>query len=195
MAVPLTGYLSPTGGYRGFDIMPEYMRWCRRAITPRFANFHFEHADIFNREYNPSGQLKGQEFRFPYPDGTFDFAFATSVFTHLMPPDVAHYLRETARVLRPGGRCLLTFFLIDAEADWALREGRSGVPLRPSNEVWRTTNPTTPEECIAYRLDFVLAEVKAAGLVVREPIRFGGWSGRPSGFDGQDILLLDKPAG
>jgi ubiquinone/menaquinone biosynthesis C-methylase UbiE len=34
--------------------------------------------------------------------GEFDFAFAKSVFTHMTPPAVQQYLRETARVVKPG---------------------------------------------------------------------------------------------
>jgi hypothetical protein len=34
MAVPLTGYLSGDGSYRGFDIVTQEVRWCQSHITP-----------------------------------------------------------------------------------------------------------------------------------------------------------------
>ena len=116
MALPLTGYLSQAGRYDGFDIVRANVGWCRRAITPRFPNFRFRHADVFNREYNPLGKLRGRDYRFPYPDRSFDFAVLTSVFTHLLPDEVAHYLAELGRVLRPGGRCLATVYLLNEES-------------------------------------------------------------------------------
>jgi len=36
------------------------------------------------------------------------YAFAASVFTHLLEPHARHYLRETGRVLVAGGRALLS---------------------------------------------------------------------------------------
>ena len=50
-----------------------------------------------------------------FPDATFDFVCATSVFTHMLPAGVANYLREIRRVLRPGGRCLATFFVLRSD--------------------------------------------------------------------------------
>ena len=41
LAIPLTSYLSENGSYEGFDIWPESIDWCRKAITPRFPRFRF----------------------------------------------------------------------------------------------------------------------------------------------------------
>src|SRR5262249_6440676 len=54
------------------------------------------------------------EFVFPYADASFDFVFLTSVFTHMLPAEVAQYLREVRRVLRPAGRCPAAFFFLHA---------------------------------------------------------------------------------
>ena len=42
----------------------------------------------------------------PEPDASFDFAFSNSVLEHI--PDLRPVLRETARVLRPGGALVAT---------------------------------------------------------------------------------------
>lgn len=47
------------------------------------------------------------------------------MFTHLSPADRDNYLREIRRVLRPGGRCFATFFLLDVEAEQAMAQGRA----------------------------------------------------------------------
>jgi len=43
----------------------------------------------------------------PWPDHTFDFVFATSVFEHVSDQGLAY--REIHRVLKPGGRVLNIF--------------------------------------------------------------------------------------
>lgn len=192
MAVPLIEYLGPAGRYEGFDIMRENVDWCRRAITRRWPNFHFQHADIFNREYNPSGPVTCGEFRFPYPDGTFDFAFLTSVFTHLMPPDAAHYLKELGRVLKPFGRCLATFFLLNPESNGLVDAGKGSFPLHPQDGVSRVNSLEVPEACIALNEEFVEEAAREAGLTMDRPVHYGTWCGRNPGFDFQDIVILRR---
>ncbi len=94
MAVELTGYLSNAGEYWGFDVGARGIQWCQTHITPRFPNFHFWRSDIYNKAYNPRGKIASREFKFPYSNAYFDFAFLTSVFTHMLLPDVKHYLGE-----------------------------------------------------------------------------------------------------
>ncbi len=193
MALPLTRYLSPRGRYDGFDIMRPHVVWCRRAITPRFPNFRFRHADIFNREYNPRGKVAGSAYRFPYPDETFDFAFLTSVFTHLLPDDVAHYLAELGRVLKPGGRCLATAYLLNGEASQLVDAGRGEFTLHPATGVYRVWNPEVPEACIALDETWFADAAGRAGLRV-EVVHRGEWCGRAGWVDYQDMAILRKPA-
>ncbi len=50
--------------------------------------------------------------RFPFEDASFDTVFASQVFEHVFQPTL--FLEEAGRVLRPGGRLLLTMpFLWD----------------------------------------------------------------------------------
>src|SRR5262249_40097600 len=65
MAAPLTGYLNCSGCYHGFDIVPEAIAWCRKQITPRFPNFHFQLADVYNPLYHPAGRCRAEDFSFP----------------------------------------------------------------------------------------------------------------------------------
>lgn len=194
MALPLTRYLTPRGRYEGFDIVRANVAWCDRAITPRFPNFHFRHADIFNREYNPRGPVEGHEYRFPYADGSFDFVFLTSVFTHLMPPTVAHYLAEIGRVLRPGGRCAATFFLLTDESNRLVDAGRSRFTLHPAEGVYRVHSREVPETCIALDERFVEDAVRAVGMTLQRPVHYGVWCGREAGLDFQDLAILRKPS-
>jgi len=46
----------------------------------------------------------------PFADGSFDKAFFQVVLIHLDREDAYHYMRETARVLRPGGLAWFQFY-------------------------------------------------------------------------------------
>jgi SAM-dependent methyltransferase len=102
IAVGLTGFLD--GRYEGFDVVRKGVTWSQQEITPRYPNFHFQRADIFNKRYNRGGHELARDYRFPYEDGSFDFIFLASVFTHLLPDDAEHYVEEIGRVMRPAER-------------------------------------------------------------------------------------------
>lgn len=190
MAVPLIEYLDG-GSYAGFDVGKEMISWCRREITARRPDFEFTWAPVYNGKYNPFGTVTASEFRFPYEDSSFDFAFATSLFTHLLRDDARHYLEETARVLRPGGTCLLTFFLLTAEAEQRVAAGEARLDFRYATDGGLAVNRRRPEEAVALREAELRAILAEAGLAIREPPRAGAWSGRPDGLTLQDIVVAE----
>lgn len=191
MALPLTSYLEG-GSYAGFDVGREMIRWCQRTITPRWPNFEFAWASVYNGKYNPFGKQSGTEFRFPYEDDSFDFAFATSLFTHLLRDEARHYLAETARVLKPGGTCLLTFFLLTPEAEDELAAGRATMDFRHPIAGGLTTNPAEPEAATAYPAADLRQWLAEAGLKVRDPIHHGAWSNTPDALTLQDIVVAER---
>jgi len=65
VALPLTKQLTST--YDGFDVVKSAVRWCQRNITPRYPNFRFRHANLYNAFYNRRG-VDAAHFRFPYDD-------------------------------------------------------------------------------------------------------------------------------
>src|SRR5262245_3273757 len=113
MAIPLTGYLDRTGSYEGIDIHLPGIEWATENISANFPNFRFQRADVANTTYNPHGKIQQHQYRLPFASGSFDFAFLTSVFTHMLPSAMENYFREVVRVLRVGGRALMTFFLLN----------------------------------------------------------------------------------
>jgi SAM-dependent methyltransferase len=58
----------------------------------------------------------------PYGDGRFDFVLCNSVLEYVRPAELAAVLRELRRVLKPGGRMLIT----GTSSRLALREVHSG---------------------------------------------------------------------
>jgi SAM-dependent methyltransferase len=194
MAEALTGHLSADGSYHGFDVMAEAVRWCQEHITPRHPNFHFEHVDVYNGNYNPKGRLAADEFAFPHPDDSFDFVILTSVFTHMLPAGVRHYLEEIRRVLRPSGRCVATWFVLNDESQALMNQGLSMRDFVYEGDGYLYSIRKRPEAAIAYREEAVRELFEGAGLKLRDPIHYGRWSGRADGIRGQDITVATRPA-
>ena len=194
IACALTTYLNQEGSYEGFDIIPEAIDWDNKMITPKFPNFHFQLVDIYNKNYNPKGKYCAWEFKFPYEAESFDFVFLASVFTHMLPKDMEGYLSEVARVLKPNGRCLITFFLLNPESI-KLIESKSGIlDFQYQLEGYRTVSRKVPECAIAYDEATIRALYERYGLFITQPIHYGSWSGRKSYLSTQDIIVVVKKA-
>ena len=190
MAVPLTQYLGPRGRYEGFDVVPEGIAWCRERIGPRYPNFRFQRVDLRNGHYNPKGAQLPSAFRFPYDDSSFDFVFLTSVFTHMLPADVAQYLREMRRVMRSGGRALATFFLLDEESRSGVAAGRADIAPSQTLGRYGVRSGESPESAVFYDEDYVLEMLEEAGFGRPGRIARGSWSGRDEYYDYQDVVVF-----
>ncbi len=190
MAIPLTRSLAPGSEYHGIDVVAKGIRWCQRHITPRFPNFHFSHANVMNRHYNPRGTVKADQYRFPFPDRSFSFVIVTSVFTHMLPNDVEHYLDEIVRVLRPGGTVFATFFLLNHESIELMKRGASTMSFQnPASGGCFTADPSDPETATAYPEDRVRAMLETRGLQISAPVHDGSWCGRQQFLSYQDIVI------
>ena len=192
-AMPLTAYLSPEARYEGFDLSPVGVDWCREHISARHPNFRFQVADVHNAHYHPEGTQRAADYVFPYEDASFDFVFLGSVFTHMVPEEVDNYVGQIARVLRPGGRMLATFFVLDDEAERRIRAGGAVYDFRVARDGHRVVDPDDPEYAVAYDEADVLAALSRHGLELVPPVHHGGWSGRPSAESFQDIVVAAKP--
>lgn len=191
MAYMLAHYLKPEARYEGFDIIDQLVDWAAAKITPSYPNFAFRKVDVYNKHYNPKGIYKASEFRFPYDDDSFDFLFLTSVFTHMFGPDLRHYLDEFRRVLRPGGRCLTTCFLLNDESRSLIRDKKSTFNLAHPVGDGYTSNPKDPEDAIGFDEGDMLAWLEERGFVL-EGKHYGSWCGRPNFLSFQDVLVYRK---
>jgi SAM-dependent methyltransferase len=189
IAARLLRYLDKRGSYRGFDVHADAVMWCREHLEPYHAGFRFFHADVYNSFYNPSGGARPDEYHFPFADSAFDLVLLASVFTHMLPDDLEHYLREIRRVLRPDGRMLATWFLLDDWSRFAVAAGRVEIPFLPREEAWWVVDEQRPEFAVAYDELYVRRTLACAGLPVLHPIRYGTWCARPGAVDLQDLVL------
>jgi SAM-dependent methyltransferase len=185
MARVLAAELRPPGSYDGFDIVEPGINWCRRHYRGTQAPFRFEHADLHNTQYNPGGRGSAAEYRFPYGDATFDFAIATSVFTHLLADAADRYLAEAGRVLRPGGRLFATFFLLEGGG------GPGAAFAFGGDGPGAVADPEVPEAAVAYPEAWLRERLAAHGLRLREPVHPGSWRGTP-GVSFQDIVVAER---
>jgi SAM-dependent methyltransferase len=190
MALPLTAYMSEKGAYDGFDVARAGIAWCRKNITPRFANFRFHHIDVYNEQTNPRGRIPAASFRFPLDDGRSDFVFLTSVFTHMLIADIDNYLKEVSRLLRVGGRVLATYFLLDGRTRERLKQ--SGSRFRHPFAGGLVIDAKMPEASIAHEEEKIRALHAAHGLRIQEPLHYGSWSGRREHLSSQDIIMAVK---
>jgi SAM-dependent methyltransferase len=192
MAVPLTKYLDKEGSYEGFDIVKKGSNWCRKKISCNYPNFSFQLADIYNRNYNKKGRFKASEYKFPYENECFDFLFLTSVFTHMQPQDMENYFCEISRVLKRGGRCLITFFLLNEESFQLINSGKSTLDFKYQLGKYRTQDPYIPEAAICYDEQFILGLYEKYGLKIKQSIHYGSWCGRAKFLSYQDIIIALK---
>jgi len=192
MALALTKYLDARGGYEGFDIVPEGIVWCQEKIAAKYPHFHFQLFDVYNKMYNPQGKYQAAAHSFPYPDESFDFVFLTSVFTHMLPPDMQNYFAEIKRVLKRRGRCLITFFLLNEESLQLVEAKESVEDLRYSFDGYRVNDDQTPESVVAYDEKMIRELYAKHELQIKEPIYYGSWCGRKKFLSYQDLVISTR---
>lgn len=192
VAIALTGYLSSEGSYCGLEPVKSAVRWCANRITRRFGNFHFYHADVYSKFYNPKGRFQSREYTFPFGDDAFDFVFLNSVFTHMLPDDVDRYIGEIARVLRPGGHCLLTAFLLNEESERLIAQGRINLSPLHQGDGYQTTDPEAPEAAVVLPETFVLQSLQRHQMQLHGLIHRGSWCKRDEFLSYQDIFVVEK---
>lgn len=194
IARPLVAHLNRSGGYDGIDITHAAIDWCRSAYGA-YPNFRFHLADLKSARYNTGGASLASTYRFPFEDKTFDVVFLGSVFTHMLPVETANYLREIGRVLKPGGRCLSTFFLLDDVSRGNVDAGRTTPAFAYGYQTTdcRIEVESIPEAAIAYDVGTVRSMVSSAGLSL-DAINFGQWGRGQLIPHWQDEIWSSRPA-
>ena len=117
VAKPLAEYL--TGKYLGIDVVPELLEYARSIVAR--PDWRFEIA---------SG------LTIPEKDQQADMVCFFSVFTHLLHEESFVYLREAKRVLKPGGKIVLSFLDFRVAGHWSIFESNLedvGIGAKPMN--------------------------------------------------------------
>ena len=187
--LPLTGYLNDKGSYEGLEIVKRGVDWCNKKIHRKYPNFNFRLADVYNELYNPNGQYPADKYNFPYNDNEFDFVILGSVFTHMLPQDLENYLTQIARVLKPGGRALISYFLINKESRQLIESNTSSIDIRHKQDKYYTADPKNLEGATGYDEDYIMTLYKNNGLGLFQPVQYGSWCGRKKYLSYQDLII------
>jgi ubiquinone/menaquinone biosynthesis C-methylase UbiE len=188
----LIGYLEGDARYEGLDIDRARIEFAQQRIGARYPQFRFTHANVRNLLYNPEGTLSPRDFSFPYGDAEFDVVYAASLFTHLLAEEAANYLRETARVMRPGAAALLSFFVLDFYRGPGTTISDSYTLDHQLGDGVAVRDPKLKEGLVAYSRARIERIGRDAGLRVSRQIP-GYWS-RPDGpsVNEQDLVLFER---
>lgn len=198
LAIAAEPFLAGGGRYIGVDVQRARIDFGRRHYPAD--RFEFVHSVAGNDFYAPT---QAATSALPCGDASVDLVTALSVWTHFNEDDARFYLGEVARVLRPGARAIITFFVLDA--DFETLEARRGdnpsrfnrvrrhdfsVPCSASGH-WRADRATRAVEAAVGVTEIGLAELVAgAGLSLRR-LSPCNWKERP-GLYSQDVVILEK---
>jgi len=155
----------------GSDVNPAPIAWCRRSL--------------------PIGEfsVNGIEPPLAFASGSFDLVYAFSVFTHLPEPLQQPWMDELVRVLRPGGKILIT-----------TQGGAYAEELGPAERrrldddgilVHGAARPGS-NECLVYHTAQYVESTLARGLELRQS-ESGKVIDRRRRLVGQDAYLLRRP--
>jgi SAM-dependent methyltransferase len=182
-------FLGKGGRYTGFDIDQKAINFAKGWYPSDKCTFI--HVPLYNAHYNPTGKPLA-EYVWPFSDQSMDVALAFSLFTHLNQPDSQCYFDELARVLKPGGIALFTFFLLDERYNPADHKGTRWYFDRTidGQPEWHWTSWfNVPERQIAVTPAGIDTLMGQHFELVR--VHSGSWSGQPGAFL-QDTLVFRR---
>lgn len=171
----LTTYLNEHGSYRGLDIIPAGIEWCQQRYR-HHPNFQFQLADIYNDKYNPKGKIDDVGYTLPFSSDEFDLVFLCSVFTHMLEEGIARYVSEVARVLKTGGRCFASFFLLNADTVHWMSNGSPVFKFAHRRKHAMLINRKIRSEVVAMDEEWVRRAFLKARLRITD-VTYGYWCG------------------
>jgi len=154
--------------FYGVDYNPRLIEWCRRFL-------HF--AEFQTNRLTPG---------LPYEDGSFDFVYAYSVFTHLSETLQILWINELKRILQPGGILLIT---VHGRSRFAQLTPDEIEQFERGHLVVRREHLSGTNLCSTYHPEPYVRQELAKDFVVIDFIPGGALDGN------QDIYLLQNPIG
>ncbi|WP_158795668.1 class I SAM-dependent methyltransferase [Pedobacter sp. L105] len=194
-------FVGEGGTYTGIDVMQEDINFCKSHF--KMSNYDFIHLDVANATYanDQSSLLKP----WPIANESRDLVVALSVWTHMNEVDATFYLKEIHRVLKKGGKAIVTFFFLNDDYEESLvkrSDAHGRFHSTPQNEWifdvnaydsknWMTTKQAkVPEDVIGVTPEGMEILIKNSGLKLNQYYP-GNWKEEPGIFF-QDILIFEK---
>ena len=201
VAIASEPFLQTGGHYLGIDVRRRDIDFCQSHYPKE--QYSFQHLDVHNRAYAP--QQTENKARWDVRDHSQDMVMALSVWTHFNEEDAIFYFHEIDRVLKPGGKAIVTFFLLDdpsrpesirkrkggslyhnaTQQDWIFDQ-----PSSQSRQWFHTAWAAQPEDAIGITPEALARMGQDSAL---RPIRTypGNWK-EQAGVYFQDILVFEK---
>ena len=110
----------------------------------------------------------------------------------MLPADVQNYLKEIARVTKPGGKSLISWFVMNEESLKLVAAGESTQQFTHKGDGYMTVDPETPEIATGFAEEYLRGIYAGYGLKILEPIRPGSWCGRKNFLSYQDLIVAQK---
>lgn len=107
--------------------------------------------------------------------------------------EIANYLGEIKRVMKPGGRCFTSFFLLDEESRRLMNGPASAFNFQYVFQGRQAFDKHNPNTGSAHDRQQILDLFAEHGLTVEYPIQYGSWSGRQPALSFVDIIIVRKP--
>lgn len=188
MAIPLSNYLDSSSRYYGFDLVKTGVDWCQKNISTKYPNFDFRYVDLDNDLYTHSVQ-KADQFIFPYENESVDFVFLISVFTHMIPQEMNHYLSEIYRCLKPGGKCFFSCFIYD-DVDRLSKNPKFSFKYVYNHHA--LMNQKVSSANVAFSKTWLYEQIENRQFNIKSEHE-GSWAdGNDKALDFQDIIILEK---
>lgn len=145
--------------YVGVDIHRKMIEWDQKNLSPIDPGFQFQHHDVYNPGHAPHN-TKQLTAPFEVADSSFTLVIAWSIFTHLYEVQVLHYLREIARIMRPDGQLLSTWFLFE----------KREFPMMQAFQNTLFINEIDPSNATIFDKEWLRQAVREAGLSITEAV-------------------------
>jgi SAM-dependent methyltransferase len=142
------------GRYLGLDLHRGMVQWCQQNLAPHAPGFEFGHHDVFELAFNPDATERWLPF--PADADSFSLVIAWSVFTHVNEEQATRYLEEVARVLRPDGTLLSTWFLFD----------KREFPMMQPFQNALFVNDVNPTNAVIFDREWLVETARKVGLVI-----------------------------
>lgn len=201
LSIASSPFVQDGGKYVGIDVMKKDVEFCKSHYPP--AHHEFIHFDINNPFYAPS--QASEKIPWPLENDRFDLVSALSVWTHLNEEDSLFYLQEVHRVLKPEGKAIITFFILDEIYQQSLEKRMNETgrfhgteqtrwifdkPAYDSKEWFCPEWVKIPENAIGITDHGFKEMTSKSGLTVKEHYQ-GNWK-EISGLYFQDVIVLEK---
>ncbi|WP_158793111.1 class I SAM-dependent methyltransferase [Granulicella sp. L60] len=144
-----------TGTYLGIDIDKELLQWC----SEHFPKDKFAFLASTHKSATYTSDTSSEAIKFFFGEmASKDFIYSTSLYTHLLVPELVNYTSESFKVLREDGVMCMTFFCLDSIE----RGGRWNFEHKIGDAY--VENLKYPEAAVAYTKEFMEGVAREAGF-------------------------------